>query len=105
MRLAITLSGREQANEGQAFSLSCDLMGDESLEVTNIRWDRLTPVSVAEMGIHTGHVLSFDTLSRDDEGQYRCTTTITSPYLINNLTKNAVENITVNRKCPAEIVS
>ena len=89
----ITPSG--PANEGQAYSLSCDLMGDESLAV-RFRWDRLTPT--LELGIYDERVLSFDPLSSDDEGQYRCTTTITSSYLTSTHSKNVIETITVIRK-------
>ena len=96
LTLAITPSG--PASEGQTFSLSCDLIGDESLAVTNrrFRWDRETPTF--QKGIHTGQTLSFNPLSRDDDGQYRCTTTINSTYLTATRTEITAETITVNRK-------
>ena len=45
-----------------------------------------------------GANLTFDSLSRHNESKYRCTTTITSPYLINMVVLNATKMVTVNRK-------
>ena len=73
-------------------------MGDESLDVTatSIRWDRFTPN--LQMAVHRGATLSFTPLSHDDEGQYRCTTNIMSPYTTNSLTKRETTSFTVIRK-------
>ena len=95
LTLVITPSG--PTIERQAYSLSCDLTGDESLAVTNrrFRWDRLT----FQEGILQERILTFNSLTRDDEGQYRCTTTITSLYLNRTRSENALATISVNRKC------
>ena len=84
--------------EGQTYSLTCDLMGDESLAVTatSIRWDRVTPTS--QHGIHRAVTLSFNPLSRDDGGQYRCATNIMSPYTTRSLTEMETTSFTVIRK-------
>ena len=84
--------------EGQTYSLTCDLMGDESLAVTqrSIRWDRVTPTP--QMGIHRTNTLTFNPLRRDDEGQYRCTTNIITPYLNDSLTRINITSIDVDRK-------
>ena len=84
--------------EGHTYSLTCDLMGDESLDVTatSIRWDRHTPTS--QHGIHRIATLSFNPLLRDDEGEYRCTTNIISPYLTRSQTRNNTTSFTVIRK-------
>ena len=73
-------------------------MGDESLDVTatSIRLDRLTPN--LQMAVHRGATLSFNPLSHDDEGQYRCTTNIISPHTTNSLTKRETTSFTVIRK-------
>ena len=94
--LVITPSG--SPIEGQTYSLTCDLMGDESLDVTatSIRWDRHTPTF--QHGIHRMATLSFTSLSRNDEGQYRCTTNIMSPYTHNSQTRINTTTLTVNRK-------
>ena len=96
LTLVITPNG--SPNEGQTYSLTCDLMGDESLAVTatNIRWDRLTPTF--QHGIHRTATLSFTPLSRIDGGQYRCTTNIMSPYTTNSPTRICTTTLTVNRK-------
>ena len=91
--LVITPNG--SANEGQAYSLSCELTGDESLAVImrHFQWETLT--SRAQVDEHN---LLFDPLSRDDQGEYRCTTTITSPYLTGNHSRTMVKNIVVKCK-------
>ena len=78
--LVITPSG--SPIEGQTYSLTCDLMGDESLDVSEsrFRWDRLAPMF--QKGILRAPTLSFTPLTVADAGDYRCTNTITSPYLI-----------------------
>ena len=59
LTLVITPNG--SPNEGHSYSLTCDLMGDESLDVTatSIRWDRITPASQSQSGIHRTATLSF----------------------------------------------
>ena len=96
LTLIITSSG--SLIEGQTYSLTCDLMGDESLDVTatSIRWDRITPT--LQNGVHRTATLSFNPLSRDDEGQYRCTTNIVSPYLTRSQTRLKSTTFTVIRK-------
>ena len=75
-------------------------MGDESLDVTatSIRWDRITPASQSQNGIHRTATLSFTPLSRDNEGEYRRTTNIISPYLTSSQTRVNTTNFTVIRK-------
>ena len=84
--------------EGETYSLSCDLMGDESLDVTvsSIRWDRLTPTF--KMGILREATLSFTPLTVADAGDYNCTNTITSPYLTSTRTETQTETVSVNGK-------
>ena len=96
--LALVFSTSGPPNEGQTYSLTCDLMGDESLAVsaTSIRWDRLTPNFM--MTVHRGATLSFTSLSRDDEGQYMCTTNIMSPYTTSSQTEMETTSFTVIRK-------
>ena len=73
-------------------------MGDEALDVTatSIRWDRVTPAPQHE--IHRTATLSFNPLSRDNEGEYRCTTNIMSPYTTGSLTEVETTSFTVIRK-------
>ena len=84
--------------EGQTYSLTCDLMGDESLDVatSSIRWDRLTPTP--QMGILRAPTLSFTPLTVADAGDYMCTNNITSPYLTSTRTKTQTENVSVSGK-------
>ena len=93
--LVITASG--STIEGQTYSLTCDLMGDESLDVTEanrrVRWDKVGE----QHGINRTATLSFNPLSRDDEGEYRCTTSIRSPYAIRTLTEIVTTSFTVFR--------
>ena len=94
--LVITASG--STIEGQTLSLTCDLMGDESLDVPEanrrVRWDKVGE----QHGIHRTATLSFNPLSRDDGGQYRCTSNIMSPYTAGSLTEVGTTSFTVLRK-------
>ena len=96
LMLVITPNG--SLLEGQTYSLTCDLTGDESLDVPEadrrVRWDKVGE----QHGIHRTATLSFTPLSRDDEGEYMCTTNIRSPYLTNNRTRVNMISFTVNRK-------
>ena len=97
--LVITPNG--PAAVEQTYSLTCDLMGDESLDVPDVdnrfRWDRLTPTFQREVRI--GATLSFTPLTVADAGNYRCINTITSPYLTNNRTHTKETNITLYGEC------
>ena len=101
LTLVITPSG--SPNEGQTYSLTCDLMGDESLDVpdhdvdNSFRWDRLTPILQREF--HRGATLSFTPLNLNDAGDYMCTNTITSPYLTRTRTHTKEANIILYGEC------
>ena len=81
--------------EGQTYSLTCDLMGDESLDVTQriIQWDTSELSNISQ-----GANLTFDPLSHYNESEYRCSISITSPYLTNMVVLNSTEILTVNCK-------
>ena len=85
--------------EGETYYLTCDLVGDESLDVADVnnrfRWDRLTP-SFQE-AILRAATLSFTPLTLADTGDYMCTNNIVSPYLIGSITHT--ETFTVSITC------
>ena len=71
----ITPSG--QLGVGLSYSLICEVRGDELLAVSDrsLRWDK--------DGVEASRnpTLTFNPLSPSDAAEYRCTSTITSPYL------------------------
>ena len=87
----ITASG--QSIEGQSYSLACEVVGDESLAVNSstLRWDRVG----GSRGISQEPTLTFNPLSPDDTGEYRCISTITSPYLTG--TRTVMTTITISK--------
>ena len=93
LMLVITANG--SPIEGQTYSLTCDLMGDEALAVTttSIRWDRLT--LTPRNGISQVATLSFPSLTVADAGDYRCTNTITSHYLTSVITETQEATVQV----------
>ena len=76
----ITASG--QPGEGQNYSLTCEVRGDEQLAVSSstLQWDK--------DGREYSHnlTLTFNPLRLDDAGEYRCISTLFSPYLIGSRT-------------------
>ena len=96
--LSATITANGQPNEGQSYSLTCDVNGDESLAVTSrtFQWDRVG--GSARGNVSRSSVLTFNTLSRDDDGEYMCTSTFTSPYLTNTQTVTAITMVTINRE-------
>ena len=96
LTLVITPNG--SPTEGQTYSLTCDLMGDESLDVADVdnrfRWDRLTPS--LQSAVTRTATLSITSLAPADAGQYECTNTINSPYLTGSTT--FTETFTVTGK-------
>ena len=89
----ITPSG--SPDEGQSYSLTCAVRGDESL-MSNRRfqWDRVK----GSMGISQEPTLTFNPLRRSDAGRYMCTATFSSPYLTGTRTVTAAHNVVVNGK-------
>ena len=86
LMLVITPNG--SPTEGQTYSLTCDLMGDESLDVPDVdnrfRWDRLTPTF--QSVVTQTATLSFTSLSPANAGQYECTNNINSTYITGSTT-------------------
>ena len=86
--------------EGQTYSLKCDLVGDESLDVADVdnrfRWDRLTPS--LQTGILRAATLSFTPLTRADTGDYKCTNNIVSPYLTSSITHTETFTVSITGK-------
>ena len=89
--LVITTSG--SPIEGQTYSLTCDLMGDESLDATeSFKWDRTPTPKNSTLQTAT---LSFTALTVADAGNYTCNNTITSPYLISSRTNTQMATVRV----------
>ena len=93
LTLVITPNG--SPTEGQIYSLTCDLMGDESLDVPDVdnrfRWDRLTPTF--QSAVIRDPTLSFTPLSPNNAGQYECTNNINSPYLTGSTTFTEISTV------------
>ena len=97
MTLVIRPSG--SPIEGQTYSLTCDLMGDElltgSITERRFRWDRLTPSF--QSAILRAATLTFNPLSLQDEGEYECTTSITSSYFTSQPARTQTFTVVVSK--------
>ncbi len=96
--LSAVLTASGESVEGKNFSLTCDVKGDELLQVnkTQFQWDRVG----GSMNISQSATLTFSPLMRDNiDSEYRCTATITSP-LLPNMTHSVsnMTTITIMRK-------
>ena len=78
----ITASG--STDEGSNYTLTCTVNGAESLAATNrtIQWERVDSMYDMLQNPTPNDTLTFKPLSRDDAGEYRCTASFDSPYLI-----------------------
>ncbi len=89
--VVITSSGNPI--EGQSYSLTCAIMGAESLPPSTVeymyRWNRNGDSST----LSSSPTLNFILLARSDDGTYICTVTITSPIL--NNTRNTLRGTTL----------
>ena len=94
--LSASITANGQPNEGQSYSLTCAVNGDESLAVTSrtFQWDRVG----GSGSVSQSSVLTFNTLSRDDNGEYMCTSTFTSQYLTHTQTVTNTTMVTINRE-------
>ena len=90
----ITASGIP--DEGQSYSLTCELRGAELLAITSprFRWDEVG----GALGILRAATLAFNPLTPGDAGEYICTHNFASPYLTGTRTVTARATVTVNRE-------
>ena len=95
LTLVITPNG--SPTEGQTYSLTCDLMGDESLDVdVMFIWERPS----SDMNVSQDVIpLTFEPLNCTDDGDYTCIAIISSPYLDDMIILNKTETVMVNCKC------
>ena len=99
MSANITASG--PPDEGSIYTLICAVHGDESLAATNetLQWEGLDGVDEMFLVPMANDTLTFNPLSRDDAGVYRCNVRFGSPYLIGTRYVMTSFNITVTSKC------
>ena len=95
----ITASG--STDEGSNYTLTCTTNGDESLAATNraFQWERVDTMDNMVQGTMADDALTFNPLSRDNTGEYRCNASFDSPYLIATHYVMTSFNITVTGKC------
>ena len=95
----ITASG--SADEGSNYTLTCTINGDESLAATNrtFQWERVDSMDDTLQGTIADNTLTFNPLSHDYAGEYRCNASFDSPYLIGSQYVMTSFNITVTSKC------
>ncbi len=97
--LAVVITSNGNPMEGQGYSLTCSVMGAESLPPSTVehmyRWNRNVNRSPL---LSSSTTLDFTPLARSDDGTYICTVTITSPLLNNTRTAMSGRTLTVTRK-------
>lgn len=89
-------SGKNETDEGQSYSLTCTVRGDELLAVSErrFRWDKIG----YSMGLSRELTLAFNSILYSDAGEYQCTSILSSPYLMEPLMVTSVARISVHRK-------
>ena len=84
--------------EGSNYTLTCQVSGDELLATINRSFMWNVFGDMVNMLQGPAHILTFNPLTRSDTGEYRCTATITSPYLIESRRVMGSKTVTVNCK-------
>jgi hypothetical protein len=94
--LSVDIAANTQPNEGQSYSLTCAVSGDKSLAVRDesFQWDRVG----GSAGISQLATLTLNPLRPSDAGEYRCTSTISSPYLAGSHTVAGRVTVSIKRK-------
>ena len=89
-RLSAEITARGRPVEGQRYTQTCAVSGDDLLAPTNRRfqWDK-----GSSTGIQNGATLTFDQLRLDDAGDYRCTASFDTHFL--NGTQRLTETVRV----------
>ena len=79
--LSAVITTRGQLHEGQAYSLTCDVRGDEQLQPISrrFRWDKVV-VGSTDIILSREPTLMFSNLQRTDTGTYRCTSIFGSSH-------------------------
>ena len=88
----ITTSGTPAVGQS-GYSLTCSVPGAENLSPSiTYQW---TKNNGAQTQIGADRVLSFSSLRLSDAGWYTCQATVSSPYLNNDITDAASQNVTI----------
>jgi hypothetical protein len=84
-----------QPNEGQRYSLTCAVSGDEMLAVSarSVRWERVG----VRIEVSREFTITFNLLRTSDAGEYRCTYIISSPYILRTLVITETYAVAINR--------
>jgi hypothetical protein len=96
--LSAVITTNGPAVEGQSYTLTCAVSGDELLAPTNRRfqWDRVG--GMEGISREPDGTLTFNPLSPSDAGEYMCTSSFLSPYLTGRQTVTGRVTVMVTRK-------
>ena len=99
--LSANISASGLPDEGSSYTLTCTVHGAESLAATNwtFQWGRIDSSDDMLQDFIANDTLIFNPLRRCDAGEYRCSASFDSPYLIGTRYVTTSFNITVTSKC------
>ena len=80
---------------GQNYVLTCGVIGAENLSPNITYW--WTKDSSGNIGYHSSSI-SFSPLRLSDAGQYTCHIIVQSPFIYNEASVTAYQNVTLKRK-------
>ncbi len=96
LRAVIIATGN--LDEGQNYTLTCDVEGDKILAVNTTQFQWVKVSMGGSLNISQSATLTFPSLNHTSDGNYICNVTITSPLLNGPHSVSTTKNITISRK-------
>ena len=93
----VEIRGRGDLTVGRQYTLTCNVTGDTDLQPT--RTYRWTKTNSTHDNVHVGndrHQIHFDNLRLRDAGEYTCTVTISSPFLMKMVSRMSSHTVAVS---------
>ena len=94
--IEVTLSSTGNRSLGEIFQFSCEVSGFLNLNpIITYSWTN----AQGEQVRNNSTTFSFHPVSLLHAGEYTCTVIISSAYLGSNITRSAIESLTIKSKC------
>ena len=91
-------------NIGQNYSLTCNILGAEKIDIITYQWIKRNATQIQMLGINSS-TLIFSPLRFSDIGQYVCQARVRSNYFEQNINVNDSHNVSSSQSESNELCS